>query len=172
MRPWKRNPVGARYFCGKFARMTRLGLRSNWLLNEHDQAGEFLSTPALDDFRVETEAPTPTQRLSAGELLAGRFRIARFIAGGGMGEVYEAKTIKNCASGLRSRSHPTGNPGSASIRWHVLSAKSTWREKSPIRTFARISDLFRHKPDSGNVQEETVFISMELLHGKTLVVFP
>jgi eukaryotic-like serine/threonine-protein kinase len=32
----------------------------------------------------------------------------------------------------------------------------------------RIFDLFRHRPESGNVQEETVFISMELLHGKTL----
>ncbi len=33
------------------------------LLAEHDQARGFLSTPALDDFRFETEAPTPTQRV-------------------------------------------------------------------------------------------------------------
>jgi serine/threonine protein kinase/tetratricopeptide (TPR) repeat protein len=32
----------------------------------------------------------------------------------------------------------------------------------------RIFDLFRHKPDSGSEREETVFISMELLHGTTL----
>jgi eukaryotic-like serine/threonine-protein kinase len=32
----------------------------------------------------------------------------------------------------------------------------------------RIFDLFRHKPEGGSGQEETVFISMELLQGETL----
>jgi len=36
------------------------------------------------------------------------------------------------------------------------------------RNVCRIFDLFRHRPDGGTVQEETVFISMELLRGKTL----
>jgi Tol biopolymer transport system component/serine/threonine protein kinase len=62
------------------------------LLNEHDQAGAFLSTPALG--RIPLEAQAPPQRLSEGQMLAGRFRIVRFIAGGGMGEVYEAEDLR------------------------------------------------------------------------------
>jgi eukaryotic-like serine/threonine-protein kinase len=34
------------------------------------------------------------QRFSVGELLAGRFKITRFIAAGGMGEVYEAQDLE------------------------------------------------------------------------------
>jgi predicted Ser/Thr protein kinase len=59
------------------------------LLAEHDQAGAFLSTPAARDFPLE--APAPTLRLSEGEVLAGRFRIVHFIAGGGMGWLYKAE---------------------------------------------------------------------------------
>jgi YVTN family beta-propeller protein len=57
------------------------------LLAEHDQAGSFLSTP-------ETKANPPRQRLSEDELVAGRFRIVRFIAGGGMGVVYKAEDTR------------------------------------------------------------------------------
>ena len=59
------------------------------LLTEHDQAGGFLSTPILGNFPRAAEEPT--QKLSEGEVLAGRFRIVRFIAGGGMGVVYKAE---------------------------------------------------------------------------------
>src|ERR1022692_2725695 len=61
------------------------------LLTGHDNAGSFLSTPALGNFPLEAEAPTPIQRLSEGQVLAGRFRIVQFIAGGGMGVVYKAE---------------------------------------------------------------------------------
>jgi len=68
------------------------------LLKEHDQAGGFLSAPVLGNFPLDAEAPTQTQtqtlRLSEGEVLAGRFRIVRFVAGGGMGVVYEAEDLK------------------------------------------------------------------------------
>src|ERR1700733_12346068 len=59
------------------------------LTNEHERAGTFLSTPMLGNFSVEVGVPTP--KLVESEVLAGRFRIIRFIAGGGMGEVYEAE---------------------------------------------------------------------------------
>jgi eukaryotic-like serine/threonine-protein kinase len=58
------------------------------LLREHDKAASFLSTPVVGGFPREAEVPTA--RLSEGEVLAGRFRIVHFIAGGGMGVVYQA----------------------------------------------------------------------------------
>jgi serine/threonine protein kinase/tetratricopeptide (TPR) repeat protein len=61
------------------------------LLAEYDQAGSFLSTP-LEAFPLESDAPT--KRLSEGEVLAGRFRIVHFIAGGGMGVVYKAEDTR------------------------------------------------------------------------------
>src|SRR5580693_10480636 len=61
------------------------------LLSEHDQAGAFLSTPVLCNFALKAE--DETHRLSEGELLAGRFRIVRFIASGGMGVVYKAEDV-------------------------------------------------------------------------------
>jgi serine/threonine protein kinase len=131
------------------------------LLNEHDQAGRFLSTPVLGNFPLE--ADLPAQRLSDGEVLAGRFRIVRFIAGGGMGEVYEAEDQE-----LRER------VALKTIRPEILAQPDALtRFKREVRlarqvthpNVCRIFDLFRHRRDE---HEEAVFISMELLHGKTL----
>ena len=62
------------------------------LLAEHDQASAFLSTPVLGKFPIEAKALAP--RLSEGEVLAGRFRVVHFIAGGGMGLVYKAEDTR------------------------------------------------------------------------------
>jgi WD40 repeat protein/predicted Ser/Thr protein kinase len=62
------------------------------LLAEHDEAASFLSTPALRN--VPSEAEIPVARLSGGEVLAGRFRIVHFVAGGGMGVVYKAEDTR------------------------------------------------------------------------------
>ena len=64
------------------------------LLAEHDQAGTFLSRPPMGNLAFEVEAPAPFRKFSEGEVLAGRFRILRFIAAGGMGEVYKAADIR------------------------------------------------------------------------------
>ena len=60
------------------------------LLAEHDRAATFHSAPALDNLTFDAEALPPTQGFADGVLLAGRFRIIRHIAAGGMGSVYEA----------------------------------------------------------------------------------
>jgi tetratricopeptide (TPR) repeat protein len=130
------------------------------LLVEHDQAKSFLSTAPLDN------VPATPPRLSEGEVLAGRFRILRFIAGGGMGEVYEADDLE-----LRDR------VAVKTIRPEIL------REPNAVTRFkrevylarkvthpnvCRIFDLFRHRLEGGNERDDIIFISMELLHGNTL----
>ncbi len=134
------------------------------LLNEHDQAGAFLSTPALGSFPLEAEAPT--QRFSGGQMLAGRFRVIRFIAGGGMGEVYEAEDeeLHERVAVKIIRPEILAQPNAISrFKREVHLAR-----KVTHPNVCRVFDLFRHRPDGGSRQEETVFISMELLHGKTL----
>jgi eukaryotic-like serine/threonine-protein kinase len=135
------------------------------LLNEHDEAGRFLSNPVLGNFPLETDAPASTQRLSEGEVLAGRFRIVRFIAGGGMGEVYEAEDQE-----LKDR------VAIKTIRPEILAQPNALtRFKREVRlarqvthpNVCRIFDLFRHRGDDRE-NEDVVFIGMELLQGKTL----
>ncbi len=64
------------------------------LLNEHEQAGRFLSTPVVDNLSLEDYGGPPPTRLPEGQVLAGRFKVVRFIASGGMGEVYEAEDLE------------------------------------------------------------------------------
>ncbi len=73
-------------------RSSDAGLRAEVerLLAEHDRAATFHSAPALDNLTFDAEALPPTQGFADGVLLAGRFRIIRHIAAGGMGSVYEA----------------------------------------------------------------------------------
>ena len=71
-----------------------LGAEVERLLAEYDKAGSFLSTPPFGNLASEVDTETPAQRLSEGEVLAGRFRIVRFLAAGGMGEVYKAVDVR------------------------------------------------------------------------------
>lgn len=133
------------------------------LLAEHEEAKTFLSIPALelpsDDDSVSRD------RLSEGKLLAGRFRIVRFIASGGMGSVYEAEDQE-----LRER------VALKTIRPEILiQTNSVARFRREVHlarqvthpNVCRIFDLFRHKSDDGRAAD-TVFVSMELLHGQDL----
>jgi serine/threonine protein kinase len=132
------------------------------LLAEHEQAGSFLSAPALGNCNPEAEPQN--RRFQSGELLAGRFKIVRFIAAGGMGEVYEAED-------LELREHVAVKTILPGILREPTAASRFKREIHLARrvthpNVCRIFDLFRHAPDQGD--EETLFVSMELLNGKTL----
>ncbi len=61
------------------------------LLGLHNRLGSFLSSPAFVDPR--RTGANPLERLTPGEVLAGRFRIVNFVAAGGMGEVYKAEDL-------------------------------------------------------------------------------
>jgi eukaryotic-like serine/threonine-protein kinase len=136
------------------------------LLAEHEQAGTFLSTPVLDNVKRETEAAPRSQRLSDGEFLAGRFRIVRFLASGGMGEVYEAEDeeLRERVAIKTIRPEILIQPNSlARFRREVHLARQVTHPN-----VCRVFDLFRHNPASGENPHELVFISMELLHGPHL----
>jgi eukaryotic-like serine/threonine-protein kinase len=134
------------------------------LLAEHDQAGSFLSTPVLAN--VSPNFETPAQLLTTGELLAGRFRIIRFIAAGGMGQVYEAEdqelhervAVKTIRPDILAQ--PTAV---ARFKREVHLARQVTHPN-----VCRIFDLFRHADESATTRGEIVFVSMELLKGQTL----
>ena len=139
------------------------------LLAEHDQtASSFLPTElptvSLGDFIPEPAARN--QQLSESQVLAGRFRIVRYIAGGGMGEVYEAEDqeLRERVAVKTIRPDILVQPNAmARFKREVYLAR-----KVTHPNVCRIFDLFRHKPEGGSERDEIVFISMELLRGKTL----
>jgi eukaryotic-like serine/threonine-protein kinase len=71
------------------------------LLLDNDRLGSFLGKPAFGqpneapssgfDSLEQTTLPESSERFRPGEIIAGRFLVVRFIARGGMGEVYEVR---------------------------------------------------------------------------------
>lgn len=101
---------------------------------------------------------------TAGDLLAGRYRLVRFIARGGMGEVYEAEDLE-----LKERL------ALKTVRWDVaLDALAVERFKREIQlarkvthpNVCRIFDVSHHREEG--TAEPTIFLTMELLPGETL----
>ena len=139
------------------------------LLAHHAESGGFFSSPVFSG-AIPVAAPT-AQTFAAGDLAADRFRITRFIARGGMGEVYEAEDVE-----LRER------VALKSIRGELLQdAKALERFKREVHlsrkvthpNVCRIFDLFRQSPNTiaGSSRGPVVFVAMELLEGETLAEF-
>jgi eukaryotic-like serine/threonine-protein kinase len=136
------------------------------LLAHHVESGGFLSNPALGASASNPQA-APSQSFSPGELVVERFRIVRFLARGGMGEVYEAEDIE-----LHER------VALKSIRNELLhDARALERFKREVHlarqvthpNICRIYDLFRQPASSS--RGPLVFVAMELLEGETLAEF-
>jgi tetratricopeptide (TPR) repeat protein/tRNA A-37 threonylcarbamoyl transferase component Bud32/TolB-like protein len=103
-------------------------------------------------------------RFVPGTLLAGRFRIVRFVAGGGMGEVYEAEDLElDERVALKTiRRELAGDPRALDrFKTEIHLAR-----KVTHPNVCRIYDVF-HEPGQGG-DGETVFLTMELLRGQTL----
>ncbi|MEW6368133.1 MAG: protein kinase [Acidobacteriota bacterium] len=123
---------------------------------------------------VETEAKTidaPSQPgppvgqvFRTGELVAQRYRILRFIAMGGMGEVYEAKDLELGETvALKTLGHRLG--------WDANLIDRFKREIQLARkvthpNVARIYDLGYHRTSVPS--REISFLTMEMLEGETL----
>jgi serine/threonine protein kinase/tetratricopeptide (TPR) repeat protein len=139
------------------------------LLAHHVESGGFFSSPVFSG--AVPVAASSAQTFAPGDFAADRFRIARFIARGGMGEVYEAEDIE-----LHER------VALKSIRGELLQdAKALERFKREVHlsrkvthpNVCRIFDLFRQSPSTitGSNRGPVVFVAMELLEGETLAEF-
>src|SRR5271165_2410388 len=102
-----------------------------------------------------------------GQVLAGRFRVLRFVARGGMGEVYEAEDLE-----LSER------VALKTVRFEMADNERTVeRFKREIQLARKVThpnvcrtfDVFRHAEQvAGGASRETLIVSMELLRGTTL----
>ncbi len=108
-----------------------------------------------------------TQIVPTGELVADRFRIVRFIAEGGMGEVYEAEdTVIGDRVALKFLSRRSAGDERVMQRFR---REIQLARKVTHRNVCRLHDLYLHKTSSGLLAgREVAFVSMELLEGETL----
>jgi serine/threonine protein kinase len=132
------------------------------LLAEHEKAGSFLERPLLDP---QNQRAPHIPQFEGGSVLADRFKLVRFIAAGGMGEVYEAEdlelrehvAIKTIAPHLLGRQYIVSQ-----FRREVQLAR-----KVTHPNVCRIFDLFRHNSGPDDTKE-ILIVSMELLQGRTM----
>jgi serine/threonine protein kinase len=133
------------------------------LLAADRSAGNFLLAPALLPLRLEHRQGS--EQFRAGELLAGRFKIVRFIAAGGMGQVYEAEDIELKAGRAIKIIRPEIlNQSNAVARFR---REVRLAQKVTHPNVCRVFDIFRHKTEVSGIQEVWL-VSMELLRGETL----
>jgi eukaryotic-like serine/threonine-protein kinase len=131
------------------------------LLQADDEAGSFLESPVLSTSDIHNRQPCAA--FEPGCVICDRFHIHRFIACGGMGEVYEAWD-----SGLKERvAIKTIRP---ELAQHDDALERFKREVKQARAIShpnvcRIHELFCHISDSGT---RIWFLSMEYLDGFTL----
>jgi eukaryotic-like serine/threonine-protein kinase len=143
------------------------------LLAHHVESGGFLSSPVFagEVPTASSSVPAQSQSFLPGDLVAERFRIMRFVARGGMGEVYEAEDIE-----LHER------VALKSIRGELLDdGRALDRFKREVHlarkvthpNVCRIFDLFRQPASAagGDSRGPVAFVAMELLEGETLAEF-
>ena len=134
------------------------------LLRSHREAGHFLSVSPLPS--AIAPHPAEGQSFSPGDLLAERFRITRFLARGGMREVYEAEDVelreqvalKTIRSEFLQDTHALER-----FKREVHLAKQVTHPN-----VCRIFDLFRHATSANT---SILLVSMELLRGETLAAY-
>jgi tetratricopeptide (TPR) repeat protein len=139
--------------------------------NPDDMTVSYVDTPPRDlpgPQGVAAADVPPNAVFAPGQILAGRFKVIRFVARGGMGEVYEAEDQELNERVAVKTARFEGSQGSHEIerfrREIQLARKVT--HPNVCRTF----DVFRHvtpAPGTG-VPVEILLVSMELLAGNTL----
>src|SRR5262245_1265431 len=130
-----------------------------------------MPSPPENPQRAEADETGLVERRSTfapGDVLAGRFRVERFIARGGMGEVYAARDSTLGGEIALKTIRPE-------IALHRTANQRFLREIQLARkvthpNICRIFDLFQHTPsgDGASSPAPISFVTMELLNGETL----
>ena len=116
------------------------------------------------------QPPTAFERglptaFAAGDVLCARFEVLRFLAQGGMGEVYEARDLElgETVALKTIRPEVAGDPRVLQrFKREIALAR---RVTHP--NVCRVFDLFHHSaPDRSG--RSTTFLAMQMLHGETL----
>src|SRR5579864_1149330 len=163
----EKTPSDRNSFLAKSAQDSVVRNEVERLLAHHVESGGFLSRPALSSTN-SSDKSSNVPFFVAGDLLAERFRITRFLARGGMGEVYEAEDVE-----LHER------VAVKSIRSELLNDnRALDRFKREVHlarkvthpNVCRIFDLFR-QPALAQGRGPMIFVAMELLEGETLADF-
>src|SRR6202161_3316021 len=130
-------------------------------------AGDDRTSPALSPLEPILPGTPVTAVFQPSQLLAGRFQVIRFVARGGMGEVYEAQdeelNERVAVKTARFETSQTSHEIERFRREIQLARKVT--HPNVCRTF----DVFRHGvAPSGGSRSQILIVSMELLSGETL----
>ena len=139
------------------------------LFVDHDSLAAEPAPFILDDIQVPPIA-TLSRNFAADDMVAGRYRIIRFLAKGGMGEVYEAhdEELDERVALKALREELTLDQRSLERFKHEV----TLAKRVTHPNVCRIHDLGRHRlsaeGEESAEQEEIVFLTMELLAGPTL----
>ncbi|HEX3556279.1 MAG TPA: tetratricopeptide repeat protein [Thermoanaerobaculia bacterium] len=114
-----------------------------------------------------TPSPLGSTTLLPGQVLAGRFRIVRRIAQGGMGEVWEAEDLEFVGERVAVK---TIRPEIARDDWALARFRREIQlgKKVTHPNVCRVFDLFHHVAEGGGPEERITFLTMELLPGETL----
>jgi eukaryotic-like serine/threonine-protein kinase len=137
------------------------------LLHSHEEAGSFLDEPVVPAGELKAAlASGEAHMFVPDELVARRFRIVRFIAEGGMGEVYEAwDTVLGESVALKTIRQIYSSDEEAEERFMreiQLARKVT--HPNVCRTY----DVFHHEVSQDGTGSTVRLLSMELLSQETL----
>ena len=134
------------------------------LLQGMRQSDGFLEAPLLDLHALLPETSVRRSLFQPDAVILNRFQIRRFLASGGMGEVYEAwdKELQEAVALKTIRPEITRHPEVIErFKQEVRNARGISHPN-----ICRVYDIFRV---DGTKHERTWFLSMELVKGTTLL---